>query len=113
MILILDDVSTLKSTYHYSDQFYVAAVKNFTRIAVSEYGYTEGDVEIMSEIYARGPVSIYLNADCLKTYTGGVSMYDSCVAAIPNHVVQINGWGTEGGVDYWIGIFTFFFLCRI
>jgi hypothetical protein len=79
------------------------AIYNYTKIFVSEFGFTEGDDNIMAEIYARGPVSIYLNADCLTNYTSGVNMYDTCKPNIPNHVVQINGWGSENGADYWIG----------
>ena len=80
-----------------------SAVTNYTTIKVSEYGWTEGDVNIMSEIYARGPVSVYLDADCIEEYTGGVNMYNTCQKWKTNHVVQINGWGTtDDGIDYWI-----------
>jgi hypothetical protein len=30
-------------------------------------------------------------------------MYDSCNTRTTNHAIQLNGWGTENGVDYWIG----------
>lgn len=64
----------------------------------------KGDDNIMSEIYTRGPVSAYINADCIETYTGGVNMYDTCNTRTTNHAIQLNGWGTdENGVDYWIG----------
>lgn len=56
----------------------------------------------MSEIYARGPVSALLNANCIHNYTGGISNYDTCVPNYLNHVIQINGWGTENGINYWI-----------
>jgi hypothetical protein len=26
----------------------------------------------MAEIYARGPVSAYINANCIEEYTGGI-----------------------------------------
>ena len=58
----------------------------------------------MSEIYTRGPVSAHINANCIETYSSGVNMYDTCVAATFNHAIQLNGWGTtEDGIDYWIG----------
>jgi cathepsin X len=57
----------------------------------------------MSEIYFRGPVSVNLNANCIEDYTGGINMYDTCNTKMVNHVVQLNGWGSENGVDYWIG----------
>ena len=57
----------------------------------------------MAEIYARGPVSVLINAECIETYTSGVSNYDECDHPhIPNHYVQLNGWGEENGIKYWI-----------
>jgi len=81
------------------------AVTDYPKITVSEYGSVRGDQNIMAEIAARGPVSAYINANCLEdpVYTGGVIKYDSCVTRTTNHAVQLNGWGTdENGVDYWI-----------
>lgn len=72
---------------------------------LEEYGTVKGDDAIMAEIYARGPVSAYINALCLEdpVYTGGVIMYDTCTTTSTNHAIQLNGWGTENGTDYWIG----------
>jgi cathepsin X len=72
---------------------------------LSEYGTVSGDENIMAEIFARGPVSAYINAYCLEdpVYEGGIAMYDTCDNTITNHAIQLNGWGTENGVDYWIG----------
>ena len=39
----------------------------YPKITISEYGGVKGDANIMAEIYARGPVSAYLNANCLET----------------------------------------------
>jgi cathepsin X len=38
------------------------AIKQYPKIQVSEYGSVKGDSEIMAEIFARGPVSAYINA---------------------------------------------------
>lgn len=43
---------------------------NYPAIKLSEYGSVSGDENIMAEIYARGPVSAYINAECIETYTG-------------------------------------------
>ncbi len=83
--------------------FALDAVTNYPKITVSEYGTVYGDDNIMAEILARGPVSAYINANCLETYTGGINMYDTCSPKTTNHAIQLNGWGTENGVDYWIG----------
>ncbi len=70
---------------------------------MSEFGYVDGDENIMAEIYARGPVSVMINAECIERYTDGISNYDDCEHPhIPNHYVQLNGWGSENGVHYWI-----------
>jgi len=78
-------------------------VKNYPKVTVSEYGSTYGDSNIMAEIYARGPVAAYINANCIEEYKGGIAPYDNCNAKMTNHAIQINGWGTENGTDYWIG----------
>lgn len=78
------------------------AVKTYPKITVSEYGTAKGDDEIMAEIYARGPVSAYIDATCIEEYTGGINMYDTCTRKI-NHAIALLGWGTENGTDYWIG----------
>jgi cathepsin X len=79
------------------------AITNYPKITISEFGTVYGEENIMSEIYARGPVSAYINANCLETYTGGIAKYDNCNTVMINHAIQLNGWGTENGVDYWIG----------
>jgi cathepsin X len=79
-------------------------ITSYPKITVSEYGTARGDDEIMSEIYNRGPVSAYINAECIETYTSGVNMYDTCNTRTTNHAIQLNGWGvTPEGVKYWIG----------
>lgn len=39
-----------------------SAITNYPKIQVSEYGTAYGDDQIMAEIYARGPVSAYIDA---------------------------------------------------
>jgi len=80
------------------------AITEYPKITLSEYGSVTGDDEIMAEIYARGPVSAYINAECIETYTSGVNMYDTCQTHTTNHAIQLNGWGVaEDGTKYWIG----------
>lgn len=79
------------------------AIESFPVITVSEFGAAYGDDEIMAEIFSRGPVAVNLNAECIETYMGGINMYDTCNTILINHVVQLVGWGSENGVDYWIG----------
>jgi len=80
------------------------AVEDYPTYRVLEYGMVMGDENIQKEIYARGPVTCNINADCLHDYTGGVSKYDNCKPYFFNHVIQLSGWGVdEDGTKYWIG----------
>jgi cathepsin X len=92
------------------DHYPVTAIKH------GDFGRVFGDEAIMEEILARGPVAAYINAYCIETYTGGVSMYDiqtdmsggnaqPCKPYLFNHAIQLNGWGVEEdtGVKYWVG----------
>ena len=94
------------------------AIDNYpvTAIKHGDYGRVFGDEAIMEEIMSRGPVAAYINAYCIETYSGGVSMYDTqtdssggnaepCKPYLFNHAIQLNGWGVEEGtgIQYWIG----------
>eukprot|EP00607_Mallomonas_marina_P007777 CAMPEP_0182417606 /NCGR_PEP_ID=MMETSP1167-20130531/2065_1 /TAXON_ID=2988 /ORGANISM="Mallomonas Sp, Strain CCMP3275" /LENGTH=294 /DNA_ID=CAMNT_0024591287 /DNA_START=41 /DNA_END=925 /DNA_ORIENTATION=- len=79
-----------------------SAITDYPTVRVVEYGSVQGEVNIMMELYERGPISVYLNAECLLSYKGGISLYDECDNTITNHAVQLNGWGIENGTDYWI-----------
>jgi len=79
-------------------------VKEYPIIKVTEYGQVRGDDNIMAEIYARGPVSAYINAECIEDYSGGINQYDTCNTRTTNHAIQLNGWGVDtDGTEYWIG----------
>jgi hypothetical protein len=113
VILLMDAVSTSNDFFPHSSNgsfsspfpscFSLVAVANYPKITLSEFGSAYGDEAIMSEIYARGPVAANINAECIETYTGGIAPYDNCKPNLNNHVIQLNGWGTENGTDYWIG----------
>ena len=74
------------------------AVEDYPTITLKEFGSVSGEEEIMTEIMTRGPVSAYINANCIEDYTGGINMYDTCLTHTTNHAIQLNGWGTENGV---------------
>jgi len=61
-----------------------------------------GEVNIASYLVANGPVTIGINANPMQDYTGGIDNPSSCSAFNLNHAVLIVGYGTEGGVDYWL-----------
>jgi len=58
---------------------------------------------IMNHIGTVGPLAISVAANTFKNYNGGVfsgCSYDENIQL--NHSVQLVGYGSEGGVDYWI-----------
>ena len=67
-------------------------IKNYPLIRVSEFGNAFGDEQIMAEIYARGPVSAAINAECLETYTGGINMYGKFYLLVDRTVTCIDMW---------------------
>jgi hypothetical protein len=80
-------------------------VKNFTRYHIKEYGKlpSKDEKAIMSEIYARGPVTcgFATNDDFDYEYYGGVYI-DKRNSSEMDHDVEVVGWGeTAEGVKYW------------
>jgi len=76
-----------------------SAVTTYPVVKIAEHGRVEGDANIQSEVYARGPIACSIDAGPLETYTGGICPYDD--AGLVNHVVSIAGWGVENGTEYW------------
>ena len=60
----------------------------------------EGDMKDF--LYATGPLSVALNADPLMYYESGIIDDDSCDPSALDHGVTLGGYGTDGGVDYWL-----------
>ena len=82
------------------------ALSNYTVYKVGDYGTVRGATNMMTEIYARGPISCGIDATAeLENYTGGI-FYQHKVMPIINHIVSVIGWG-QGIVNntmtpYWI-----------
>jgi len=77
------------------------AQTNYTRFFVDQWSNVDGVQKIMAEIVSRGPVAAGIDATVLEDYTGGI-----ITATEPsdiNHIISIVGFGTQAGVDYWIG----------
>jgi len=75
-------------------------INTFPNATISQYGPVQGEVAMMQEIYARGPIACGINAAPILDYAGGI-------ANIPgqpgiDHVISIVGWGVDAGVKYWI-----------
>ena len=78
---------------------------NGTKYFVSEYGSIQGEMEMIAELYARGPIacSVYAHGESFEDYKGGV-ITDTTQYNFTTHVVALTGWGVEpDGMKYWIG----------
>ena len=47
----------------------------------------------------QAPLSICVDASSWQTYTSGI-VTKNCGTQL-DHCVQLTGWGTQGGVNYW------------
>jgi C1A family cysteine protease len=58
---------------------------------------------IAEAVYKLGPVSIQMNALSILRYRGGIMDFsaEQCDQRTNDHLLQIVGWGTENGIDYW------------
>ncbi len=86
---------------------------------VDEFGVVTGEFEMMSEIYARGPIACLLNSDSVSfnNYHGGIiscpkrsnntdgHINPECNNPLTDHVIVILGWGIdkETGMKFWVG----------
>jgi len=71
------------------------------RVFVDQYNTVSTVSNIMAEIFARGPVAAGIDSTALHNYTSGILM--ATTPARINHIVSLVGYGTDNGVDYWIG----------
>jgi len=56
---------------------------------------------MMAEISSRGPITCTIGCpETLENYTGGVYK-DLSGDKSPDHDIEVTGYGTENGVDYW------------
>lgn len=54
-------------------------------------------------IATKGPITIYINADVIKIFDGGVILNREDNCSQVNHAVVIVGYGTDpdSNLDYW------------
>jgi len=64
------------------------------------HSISKNEDDILKAVFENGPLSVAINATPFQYYTGGI-ITEPCSAAL-NHGVVIVGYGSEGGVDYWI-----------
>lgn len=96
------DCTTENKCYTCSPDGTCAAIDNYPKFTVGDYGSVSGEQAMLAEIYARGPISCGIEAtEGLEKYTGGIySEYDPDPSI--NHIISIAGFGVENGVKFWI-----------
>ena len=72
---------------------------HYPNATVAQYGPVSGELSIMAEVYARGPIACGIYAQPLVDYKGGVA---SGPAEPIDHIISIVGWGEENNQKYWI-----------
>merc|ERR1739845_121570 len=76
-------------------------------IKVSEHGSVQGETQMMAEIYQRGPISAFINAEpCVQwgfDHWNEDAIFSGSPGGQTNHVISIVGFGgTSAGQKYWI-----------
>ena len=70
---------------------------------VGDHGSVRGVANMKKEILARGPIGCGIDAtNAFEKYAGGIYSQSKKDPQL-NHEISIAGWGSENGVDYWIG----------
>jgi len=80
------------------------AVSNYTSFKISQHGTINGAANMMTEIYARGPIACGIEATAaLEAFHGTGVFFGQAGQNQINHEISVAGWGTDSvGGDYWI-----------
>jgi len=79
----------------------VDPIVNYTCISGPKYA---NETEMAAFLVANGPLSIAMDAGILQTYTSGIikPAAGDCSTTSLDHAINIVGYGTDAGTDYWI-----------
>ena len=96
-----DNVCRTCSTFTAAGGF-CAAIEQYPNATVAEYGTVFGELDMMNEIYSRGPVGCGINAERIENYQGGIAKGRCFNDA--DHAVSVVGWGQDNTTNeaYWI-----------
>jgi C1A family cysteine protease len=94
----------LESSYSYLSYQSTCRYNSNYALSLGDIGFYSAyydEESIRSLLYSVGPLAIYMNAEVLQYYYGGI--ITSCPSSSLNHAVVIVGYGTStSGIDYWI-----------
>ena len=69
---------------------------------VKEFGKVKGEVNMIQEIYQRGPIACEIAVpESLEEYTGGIYCDDTGTMDVV-HDISVVGYGVENGNKYWL-----------
>ena len=90
------------SKYTYSCPRSLEPYNQGAKVTDFKYTYSGNEGMLKQLVYEHGAVVIGINTDDgFQDYEGGI--FDSCRSAEPlGHAVTVVGYGTQGGVDYWL-----------
>ena len=73
-------------------------IKDYKRYKINEYGSVEGADKMKAEIFARGPISCFVEVTQeFLDYTGGLFV-ENDHSGLGGHIIEVTGWGkTEDG----------------
>lgn len=79
----------------------------YQHFKVSEHGTVDGEAQMMAEIYKRGPISAFINAEpCVQwgfDHWDEDAVFSGSPGGQTNHVISIVGFGeTTTGQKYWV-----------
>jgi len=84
------------------------ALTGFIGYGVSDFGSVKGEINMMKEIYARGPISCTIGANGLMTgYDANAVQHEGVFVQSDrpptDHLIEVVGWGeTTSGLKYWV-----------
>jgi len=79
----------------------VAKISNWAYVSRSDVSTPNGnETAMLYGSWEYGPLSICVDASSWQTYKGGI-ITSNCGKQI-DHCVQLVGWNTQNGVDYWV-----------
>ncbi|KAL1131620.1 hypothetical protein AAG570_011234 [Ranatra chinensis] len=91
--------------YQGNDLQFCHAVDKFRNLKVKGIAIVTPTEEKLKEAVARiGPIAVGVdgNHPDFQFYYGGIYSNPYCLSYMPNHAMQVVGYGIENGVDYWI-----------
>jgi len=94
------DMNTARTCSTFPPAGKCVGLTQYPNATIGQYGEISGATAMMSEIYARGPITCGIDATKILEYTGGIYVGEGSGV---DHVISVVGWGTDASKGrYWI-----------